>query len=152
MKEIRHLKTIKNKEIWTQNGFSCKTIKMQIRLCCIHMTKYIYFPIFWTLLPQLWSEHLGVLFHWKEVFPKNYAVLPKMPIVLRPYRPKLKSYIYTFQIEIFSRPYFTNLMTGIFHFLMFWTFSSSSMIKTPWSIVSVNGGVARKSLSVYIKC
>ena len=37
MKELRHLKTMKNKRNLKQNGFSCKTIKMQIRLCCIHM-------------------------------------------------------------------------------------------------------------------
>ena len=75
--------------------------------------------------------------------------LPDMPILLRPY--KLKTYIYTFKIEIFSRPYFTNYMTGIFHFLMFWTFPSSSMIKTPWGIVSVNSGVARESMYLYLK-
>ena len=77
-------------------------------------------------------------------------VFHKIPILLRHY--KLKTYIYTFKIEIFSRPFFTNLMTGIFHFLMFWTFPSSSMIKTLWNIVSVNGGVARKSMSFYLKC
>ena len=50
----------------------------------------------------------------KSGVAKNHAVLPKMPILLGPY--KLKTYIYTFKIEIFSKPYITNLMTGIFHF------------------------------------
>ena len=114
------------------------------------MTNIFIFRFFEPFSLNYDQNTLGYCFIEKWCCQKNHAVLPKMPILLRPY--KLKTYIYTFKIEIFSRPYFTNLMTGIFHFLMFWTFPSSSMIKTPWSIVSVNGGVARKSMSFYLKC
>ena len=102
--------------------------------------KYIYFPFFFNPSPLNYDQNTLK----GGVAKKIMRFLPKMPILLRP--DKLKTYIYTFKIEIFSRPYFTNLMTGIFHFLMFWTFPSSSMIKTPWGIiVSVNSGVARKA-------
>ena len=115
------------------------------------MTNIIIFRFFEPFSLNYDQNTLGYWFHWKVVLQKKSCrFLPKIPILLRPY--KLKTYIYTFKIEIFSRPYFTNLMTGIFHFLMFWTFPSSSMIKTPWNIVSVNSGVARKSMSFYLKC
>ena len=93
------------------------------------MTNIFIFQFFEPFSLNYDQNTLGYCFIEKWCCQKNHAVLPKMPILLRPY--KLKTYIYTFKIEIFSRPYFTNLMTGIFHFLMFWTFPSSSMIKTP---------------------
>ena len=115
------------------------------------MTNYIYFPIFLEPFSLNYEQNtLGYCFIERWCCQKIMPFLPKMPIFLRPY--KLKTYIYTFKIEICSRPYFTNLMTGIFHFLMFWTFPSSSMIKTPLGIVSVKSGVARKSMSFYLKC
>ena len=60
---------------------------LKCRFCLFPKSKYIYldgnllsftslmtnmfiFRIFWTLLPQLWSEHLRVLLHWKVVLPK----------------------------------------------------------------------------------
>ena len=43
-----------------------------------------------------------------------------------------------------NHPYFMSLMTNIFHFFMFWM-SPSIMIRKPYGIGSVNGGVARKS-------
>ena len=72
-----------------------------------------------------------------------------IPILLRPY--KLKTYIYTFKIEIFSRPYFTNLIN-----ISFLDVLDLSLLKydqnTLEYIVSVNGGVARKRMSFYLKC
>ena len=140
---------------------------LKCRFCLFPKAKYIHFNNFFCHLRAWWQIYLFSDFF--EPFSLNYdqntlgycfterwccqkimPFLPKMPILLRPY--KLKTYIYTSKIEIFSRPYFTNLMTGIFHFLMFGTFPSSSMIKSPWGIIfSVNSGVARKSMSFYLK-
>ena len=106
------------------------------------MQIYSIFLMFWTFLPSIIIRTPWGIVSVKGGVAENHAVLPKMPILLRPY--KLKTYIYTFKIEIISRPCFTNMMTGIFHFLMFWTLPSSCMIKTPRGIISVSGGVARK--------
>ena len=114
------------------------------------MTNIFIFRFFEPFSLNYDQNTLGYCFTERWCCQKIMPFLPKMPILLRPY--KLKTYIYTFKIEIFSRPYFTNLMTGIFHFLMFWTFPSSSLIKTPWGIIfSVNSGVARKSMSFSLK-
>ena len=114
------------------------------------MTNIFIFRFFEPFFLNYDQNTLGYCFTERWCCQKIISFLPKMPILLRPY--KLKTYIYTFKIEIFSRPYFTNLMTGIFHFLMFWTFPSSSLIKTPWGIIfSVNSGVARKSMSFLLK-
>ena len=141
---------------------------LKCRFCLFPKAKYLHLDTIFLSFTSLMTNVF--IFRFFEPFSLNYdqntlgycfterwrcqkimPFLPKMPILLRPY--KLKTYIYTFKIEIFSRPYFTNLMTGIFHFLMFWTFPSSSMIKTPWGIIfSVNSGVARKSMSFYLKC
>ena len=114
------------------------------------MTNIFIFRFFEPFSLNYDQNTLGYCFTERWCCQKIMPFLPKMPILLRPYQ--LKTYIYTFKIEIFSRPYFTNLMTGIFHFLMFWTFPSSSLIKTPWGIIfSVNSGVARKSMSFLLK-
>ena len=140
---------------------------LKCRFCLFPKAKYILldtiFLSFTTLMTNIFifrffepfslnydQNTLGYCFTERWCYQKIMPFLPKMPILLRLY--KLKTYIYTFKIEIFSRPYFTNLMTGIFHFLMFWTFPSSSLIKTPWGIIfSVNSGVARKSMSFLLK-
>ena len=114
------------------------------------MTNIFIFRFFEPFSLNYGQNTLGYCFIQKWCCQKIMPFYLKSQFCLGPY--KLKSYIHTFKIEIFSRPYFTNLMTSIFHFLMFWTFPSSSMIKIPWSIVSVNGGVARKSMSFYLKC
>ena len=140
---------------------------LKCRFCLFPKAKYIHLDTDLLLITSLMTNIF--IFRFFEPFSLNYdqntlgycfiekwccqKIMPfylKCQCCLGPY--KLKTYIYTFKIEIFSRPYFTNLMTGIFHFLMFWTFPSSSMVKTPWSIVSVNGGVAIKSMSFYLKC
>ena len=114
------------------------------------MTNIFIFRFFEPFSLNYDQNTLGYCFTERWCCQKIMPFLPKMPILLRPY--KLKTYIYIFKIEIFSRPYFTNLMTGIFHFLMFRTFPSSSLIKTPWGIIfSVNSGVARKSMSFLLK-
>ena len=138
---------------------------LKCRFCLFPKAKYIHldtiFLSFTSLMTNIFifrffepfslnydQNTLGYCFTGRWCCQKIMPFLPKIPILLRPY--KLKTYI---KIEIISRPYFTNLMTGTFHFLMFRTFPSSSMIKTPWDIiVSVNSGVARKSMSFYLKC
>ena len=112
------------------------------------MTNIFIFRFFEPLSPNYNQNTLEYCFIEKWCCQKIMPFYLKMPILLRPY--KLKTNIYTFKVEIISRPYFTNLMTGFFHFLMFWTFPSS-MIKIPWGIVSVNGGVARKKKFFLLK-
>ena len=98
----------------------------------IHLDTFFFFLSFTSLMTNIFifrffepfslnydQNTLGYCFTESWSCQKIMPFLPKMPILLRPY--KLKTYIYTFKIEIFSRPYFTNLMTGVFHFLIFWT-------------------------------
>ena len=94
---------------------------------------------------------LGYCFTERWCCQKIMPFLPKMPILLRPYKLKHTFIHLRFKSSV-------GLILRIwwqvyFHFLMFWTFPSSSMIKTPSGIiVSVNSGVARKSMSFYLKC
>ena len=112
---------------------SCMPFYLKCRFCLFPKAKYIHLD---TILLSFTSLMTNIfIFRFFEPFSLNYdqnilgycfnerwccqkimPFLPKMPILLRPY--KLKTYIYTFNIEVFSRPYFTNLMTFIFNFLM----------------------------------
>ena len=66
--------------------------------------------------PQLWSEHLVVLFQWKVVLPENYAFLPKMPSCLG----LIIAYTYNLDSSVF---YEFDDKYKIYNFLIFWTFS-----------------------------
>ena len=93
------------------------------------MTNVLYFFMFWTFPPHLWSQNLGALDQWTVMLPENFhAFLPKMSILLI-------SNTYTHFVQKSS--YFISLMTKIIHFLMYWTLLHSIKIRIPWDIILI---------------